>query len=136
MYKAEVTGLCPGIINDNKVAYVKSYGYKNAAKSELNDTTTCFYAASLAKPLFAYLVMQLVDEKVIDPDKPLYTYLPKPLPGYENYKDLAGDDRWKLITARIGSSFLYKSPELFKYITNTGASESGSFLYAMYALVR
>jgi CubicO group peptidase (beta-lactamase class C family) len=100
MDAAEVTGLTLGIINDNKIAYVKSYGYKNPGKNKWIDTATCFYAASLAKPLFAYLVMQLVDEKVIDPDKPLYTYLPKPLPNYEDYKDLAGDDRWKLITAR------------------------------------
>src|ERR1043165_8366133 len=77
MDTAEVTGLCLGIINDNKPAYVKSYGYKNKATNQLNDTATCFYAASLAKPLFAYLVMQLVDEHIIDLDKPLYTYLPK-----------------------------------------------------------
>jgi CubicO group peptidase (beta-lactamase class C family) len=100
MDTAEVTGLCLGIINDNKIAYVKTYGYKNAGKDQLIDTATCFYAASLAKPLFAYLVMQLVDNGVIDLDKPLSAYLPKPLPEYEYFKDLAGDDRWKLITAR------------------------------------
>jgi CubicO group peptidase (beta-lactamase class C family) len=100
MGNAEVTGLCLGIINDNKVAYVKSYGYRNKAENQLNDTATCFYAASLSKPLFAYLVMQLVDKGVINLDKPLFTYLPKPLPEYENYKDLSGDDQWKLITAR------------------------------------
>jgi CubicO group peptidase (beta-lactamase class C family) len=48
-------------------------------KNEKNDTATCFYAASLAKPLFAYIVMHLVDEKLIELDKPLYTYLPKPI---------------------------------------------------------
>lgn len=100
MDKGEVTGLCLGIINNNKVAHVKGYGYKNFVTKERNDTATCFYAASLAKPLFGYLVMQLADKRVIDLDKPLYTYLPKPLPEYENYKDLAGDNRWKLITAR------------------------------------
>ncbi len=88
MDTAEVTGLCLGIINDNKIAYVKSYGYKNKEKNELNDTATCFYAASLAKPLFVYLVMQLVDEGVINLDKPLYTYLPNLLPEYENYNTL------------------------------------------------
>ncbi len=100
MDTGEVTGLCLGIINDNKPVYIKSYGYKNKALHQLNDTATCFYAASLAKPLFGYLVMQLVDKGLIDLDKPLYTYLPKPLPEYDNYKELAGDDRWKLITAR------------------------------------
>jgi len=100
MDTAGVTGLELGIINNNHIAYLKGYGYKNKEKKELNDTATCFYAASLAKSLFAYLVMQLVDEGKIDLDKPLYIYLPKPLPEYENYKDLAGDDQWKLITAR------------------------------------
>jgi CubicO group peptidase (beta-lactamase class C family) len=100
MDAADVPGLCLGIINDNKPVYVKGYGYKNKSKNEWNDSATCFYAASLAKPLFAYLVMQLVDEGLIDLDKPVYTYLRKPIPEYANYKDLAGDDRWKLITAR------------------------------------
>jgi CubicO group peptidase (beta-lactamase class C family) len=100
MDTAQVTGLCLGIINDNKVAFVHAYGFKNKTKNEQNDTATCFDAASLSKPLFAYLVMQLRDKGVIDLDKPLYTYLPKPLSEYDNYKDLAGDERWKLITAR------------------------------------
>ena len=97
---AQLTGLQLSIINDNKIVFANSYGYRNKAKNQLNDTSTCFYAASLAKPLFAYIVMQLVDEEKIDLDKPLYLYLPKPLPEYENYIDLKGDDRWKLITAR------------------------------------
>jgi CubicO group peptidase (beta-lactamase class C family) len=45
-------------------------------------------------------VLKLVDDGVIDLDKPLYTYLPKPIAEYDKYKDLAVDDRWKLITAR------------------------------------
>ena len=100
MDTGEVTGLCMGIITNDKPDYVKSYGYKNKQRNELNDTSTCFYAASLSKPLFAYLVMQLVDEGIIDLDKPLSEYLPKPLPQYKNYKDLTGDKRWRLITAR------------------------------------
>ncbi len=101
MDTAQVTGMGVGIVNDGKIAYVNSYGYKNKPKNELNDTNTCFYAASLAKALFAYIVMQLVDEHKFDLDKPLYQYLPKPLPEYDAYKDLAGDDRWKLITGRM-----------------------------------
>ncbi len=100
MEKAGVTGLCLGIINNNRPAYIRAYGCKNKATGMQLDTATCLYAASLAKPLFGYLVMQLVDRGLIDLDKPLYTYLPTPLPEYENYKDLAGDDRWKLLTAR------------------------------------
>jgi len=29
MQKGEVTGLCLGIINDNKPVYIHTYGYKN-----------------------------------------------------------------------------------------------------------
>lgn len=100
MDTAHVTGLCLGVIRDGKIAYVQAYGYKNKPLGQLNDTATCFYGASLSKAVFAYLVMRLRDRGVIDLDKPLYTYLPKPLPEYDDYKDLAGDDRWKLLTAR------------------------------------
>lgn len=100
MHRAKVTGLCLGIVQDGQIAYVQAYGYKNKPLNRLNDTATCFYGASLSKAVFAYLVMQLVDRRLIDLDKPLYTYLPKPLPEYDKYKDLAGDERWKLVTAR------------------------------------
>ncbi|MBS1529228.1 MAG: serine hydrolase, partial [Bacteroidetes bacterium] len=86
MDTADVTGLCIGIVTDNRPVYIQAYGYKNKRTSALNDTATNFYGASLAKPLFAYTVMQLVQEGIIDLDKPLYTYLPKPLPEYDAYK--------------------------------------------------
>lgn len=100
MQSGDVDGLSIGFVYEGKPAYIKSWGYKNAAKDQPIDTATCFYAASLAKPLFTYLVMQIVDEGKIELDKPLHTYLPKPLPEYPDYQDLKGDDRWKLITAR------------------------------------
>lgn len=101
MDTAEVTGLQLGIVNNNAMVFAKGYGYSNIALKKLNDANTCFYAASLAKPLFGYVVMHLVDEGKLNLDKPLYQYLPKPLPEYEAYKDLAADNRWKLITARM-----------------------------------
>jgi CubicO group peptidase (beta-lactamase class C family) len=100
MDTAHVTGLCLGIVEDGRPAYIQAYGYKNKPANERNDTATCFYGASLSKPLFAYLVMKLVDQGKIDLDRPLYQYLPKPIPEYDRYKDLADDPRWKLLTAR------------------------------------
>ncbi len=100
MHHAGVTGLSLGIVNNNKVHYVKGYGYSNKVAKLRNDTATSFYAASLAKPVFAHLVMQLTEKGIINLDTPLYKYLPTPLPEYEGYKELAGDERWKLITAR------------------------------------
>jgi CubicO group peptidase (beta-lactamase class C family) len=58
-------------------------------------------AASLTKPAFAAMVMQLVHERVIDLDQPIYEYLPKPLPEYPTYKDLVDDSRYKQITMRM-----------------------------------
>jgi CubicO group peptidase (beta-lactamase class C family) len=59
------------------------------------------YAASFSKVAFAYLAMQLVDDGTLKLDKPIYQYLPKPLPEYSKYSDLAGDPRYKRITARM-----------------------------------
>jgi CubicO group peptidase (beta-lactamase class C family) len=100
MDTAEVAGLCLGIVEGGRVDYIQSYGFRNKALRQYNDPQTCFYGASLSKAVFAYIVMKLVDQGRIDLDKPLYTYLPKPLPEYDNYTDLAGDERWKLLTAR------------------------------------
>jgi CubicO group peptidase (beta-lactamase class C family) len=98
---AKVTGLGLAIINEDTIVYEKMYGYKNIAGNESLDTATVFYGASLSKAVFAYLCLVLVQQGVLDLDKPLYQYLDKPLPEYPRYSDLAGDDRWKLITARM-----------------------------------
>jgi CubicO group peptidase (beta-lactamase class C family) len=58
-------------------------------------------AASFSKVAFAYLVMQLLDEGILSLDKPVYQYLPKPLPEYTAYKDLADEPRYRQITARM-----------------------------------
>ncbi|MET0465959.1 MAG: serine hydrolase domain-containing protein [Chitinophagaceae bacterium] len=100
MNAAGVSGLQIGMINNNKTVLIKSYGYRNKPRSQVNNPGTSFYAASFTKSLFAVIVMQLVDQKKLDLDKPLYQYLSKPIPEYVDYKDLAGDERWKLITAR------------------------------------
>jgi CubicO group peptidase (beta-lactamase class C family) len=100
MQKADVTGLVLGMVENNTVSYLNGYGYKNRPARQPADTGTAYYAASFSKSLFAYLVMQLVDQGVLTLDKPLHEYLPKPLPEFPDYKDLAGDERWKLITAR------------------------------------
>jgi CubicO group peptidase (beta-lactamase class C family) len=100
MNAAEVTGLSLTVINDNNIVYTKSYGYRNKEKNELVDTSTCFYAASFSKAVFAYIAMQLVQEGVLDLDKPVWAYLNKPLPVYNSYNNLMDDERWKQITVR------------------------------------
>jgi CubicO group peptidase (beta-lactamase class C family) len=101
MSAARVTGLSIAILNDSKIAYMKSFGFRDREERKPLTEQTVMYGASFTKAVFAYLVMQLVEEGVINLDKPIYQYLEKPLPEYEKYKDLAGDDRYKMITARM-----------------------------------
>jgi CubicO group peptidase (beta-lactamase class C family) len=103
-------GLALAIIDHGRVRYAKAYGVRNAAGDPLRDDTV-MYGASLTKTLFAYTVLQLVDQKKLSLDAPLADYLDKPLPEYGPdpvhpdkygpYRDLAGDPRWKRITARM-----------------------------------
>ena len=101
MHEAHVTGLSLAILNDNKIAYVKSFGFRNKEAQKPLTENTVMYGASFTKSVFAYLVMQLVAEGIVDLDKPIYQYFPKPLPEYEKYQDLASDERYKLITMRM-----------------------------------
>ena len=101
MHKAHVTGLSLAIINDNKIAYVKSFGFRNKEEQKPLTENTVMYGASFTKSVFAYTVMQLVAEGIVDLDKPIYQYFPKPLPEYEKYQDLASDERYKLLTMRM-----------------------------------
>ena len=99
MRAGKVTGAAIAVLNDGKIVYLKAYG-KRDAKNALT-TDSVMSGASFTKVTFAYMVMQLVQEGVLDLDKPVYEYLPKPLPGYSRYSDLAGDERYKKITARM-----------------------------------
>lgn len=101
MREARVTGLSLAILNDNKVVYVKSFGFRNREEQMPLTENTVMYGASFTKAVFAYMVMQLVAEGILDLDRPIYQYLPKPLPEYEKYRDLPSDDRYKLITTRM-----------------------------------
>jgi CubicO group peptidase (beta-lactamase class C family) len=101
MSAAKIPGAGIAILNDQNVVYCKAYGYRDKEKSLPFTENSVMTAASLTKAAFAYLVMQSVQENVLSLDKPVYQYLSKPLPEYPDYKDLAGDDRYKKITARM-----------------------------------
>ncbi|MBK7389092.1 MAG: beta-lactamase family protein [Bacteroidetes bacterium] len=124
MKKANVQGLSLSIINKNQQPYIKSYGYKNLAKNEFLDSATVLYAASFSKAVFGYLTMKLVEEKVIDLDKPLYEYLSKPIPEYEYFSDLKSDDRWKLMNARMCLSHTTGLPNVRWVHPTTGVQDT------------
>ena len=100
MAKEDVKGLAIAVIDEGEVRHVAAYGYANVEQQRKLTTSTVMYGASLTKTAFAYMVLGLVDEGRFDLDRPLAEYLKKPLPDYEDYADLASDDRWKALTAR------------------------------------
>jgi CubicO group peptidase (beta-lactamase class C family) len=110
MARTHAKGMGVAVIDRGKVGYVRAYGIRNAKGDPLT-TDTVMYGASLTKTVFAYAVMQLVDQRKLTLDAPLKTYLDKPLPTYGPdpvfpdkygpYKDLASDPRWEKITARM-----------------------------------
>jgi CubicO group peptidase (beta-lactamase class C family) len=101
MQQARVTGTGIAIFNHGQIAYLKAYGFRDVEKHLPLTPDSVMTAASLSKAAFATMVMTLVHDGIIDLDKPVYTYLPKPLPEYPNYADLAADPRYKLITMRM-----------------------------------
>jgi CubicO group peptidase (beta-lactamase class C family) len=101
MSAAKVPGLAVAVIKDGKVSYTQAYGYANVEKQQPLRTDTIMYAASLTKAVFAYTVMQLVDEGVLSLDAPLPKLLNKPLPDYPKYADLKDDPRWQQLTPRM-----------------------------------
>jgi CubicO group peptidase (beta-lactamase class C family) len=117
MKKAGIPGLSCSIINRSKIAYCKTFGLKNNKTGELNDGQTIFVAASFSKTVFAYLVMLLVEDGIIDLNKPVQEFLNKPLPDYKKYADLKGDYRYKQITVRLCLSHSTGFPN-WRFLTN------------------
>lgn len=124
MESANVQGLSLSILNKNQKVYTKAYGFKNKLKNEMLDTSTVLYAASFSKAVFAFLTLKLIQEKVIDLDKPLYQYLSKPLTDYEYYSELKNDDRWKLFTARMCLSHTTGLPNSRWINVSTGETDT------------
>jgi CubicO group peptidase (beta-lactamase class C family) len=110
MTRTHANGMAVAVIDHGKVGYVQAYGQRNV-KGDPLATDTVMYGASLTKTVFAYTVLQLVDQGKLkldtplkdDLDKPLTSYGPDPVfpDKYGPYKDLADDPRWERITPRM-----------------------------------
>jgi CubicO group peptidase (beta-lactamase class C family) len=75
MHKREVPGVVVGIVSEGYVAWVKGYGYADKNRRILATEKTLFQAASISKPVSAWVVMKLVEEGRLDPDAPISKYL-------------------------------------------------------------
>lgn len=118
-------GLAVAVVDDGRVAYVQAYGARNAAGDPLTPDTI-MYGASLTKTVFAYSVLQLVDQGLVDLDRPVAAVLPD-LPSmydehiadyWSDWRGLADDPRWRTITPRVSlthstgfSNFYWDEPD-------------------------
>src|SRR5579863_3754937 len=93
MHQADVPGIAIAVLRNGKPYWQHNFGVKNSKTNEPVTDDTIFEAASLSKPVFAYAVLNLVDQGKLSLDVPLSTYLPKPY--------IENDARLAKITARI-----------------------------------
>lgn len=77
MGELKVPGVSISLIKDKKVYWSKSFGYAHAEAKIPVTNETMFEACSMSKPVFAYIVLKLVDEGKFELDEPLYKYLPE-----------------------------------------------------------
>ncbi len=88
-----IPGLSMAVVQNGRVVWAGAFGTLNDSARTALDPGTLFEAASLSKPVFAYMVLRLADRGEFDLDRPLYEML--------EYPRLAHDERYKRITARI-----------------------------------
>jgi CubicO group peptidase (beta-lactamase class C family) len=76
MEDAAVPGLSIALVKDGRLLWRRAFGYCSLESKQPVTTDTVFEAASLSKPVFAYLTLCLCEQGVLDLDTPLMEYLP------------------------------------------------------------
>ena len=111
--KANVHGLAIAIFNDREIVYSRAFGVKNTETGEPLRMDTVIYGASLSKAVSAVLMMKLVEEGILDLDRPLVSYSEQPVTTFtasrekawhEDLTDLKDDVLHRKITARMALS--------------------------------
>ncbi len=91
--EADIPGMSLAYFEQNQITLSQYYGYRSVENQDLINEETIFSAASLSKPISAYIVLQLMEENKLDLDKPLHSYF--------EYPDLTHDKRYLEVTARM-----------------------------------
>src|SRR5215510_2561655 len=92
LQEAAVPGASVAVVRDAKLFWRRGFGVAEATSKQRVDPDTVFEAASMSKPIFAYLVLKLCEKGLLDLDTPLTKYTS------ERYVE--NDPRLDLITAR------------------------------------
>jgi CubicO group peptidase (beta-lactamase class C family) len=93
MKELHIPGASIALIDNRKLIWSKSYGIARVDQPVPVTDETLFEACSMTKPVFAYIVLKLAEQGLLDLDRPLAEYL------RESY--IPKQDQRKHITARM-----------------------------------
>jgi CubicO group peptidase (beta-lactamase class C family) len=74
MARTQVPGVSLSLLGDRQPIWSGSFGVTRKDSGEPVGPDTLFQAASLSKPVFAYVVLELVDQGILELDRPLTHY--------------------------------------------------------------
>ncbi len=78
MKELHIPGASIALIDNRKLIWSKNYGIARVDQPVPVTDETLFEACSMTKPVFAYLVLKLVEQGRLDLDRPLAAYLREP----------------------------------------------------------
>lgn len=76
MEEIAIPGMAVSVIRDGEVVLLKGYGYANVKSRKKVDIHTPFYIASISKPVLGIALLKLVDQKKLDLNQDINSYLP------------------------------------------------------------
>jgi hypothetical protein len=119
-----ITARSVAVVDDGRTVFTRTMGVADRKARRPVDDRTVFRPASLGKPVFAYLVMRLADEGVLDLDTPVVRDLPKPLPAYPAYASLRDDTRYvrRAVRGRSGQRPRRADPGVAAYRERGGVA--------------
>lgn len=71
MAEHNIPGLSIAVINDFKIEWSKTFGYRNVNTKEPITLETIFQAASITKPIMSTLALHLVEKGILELDEPV-----------------------------------------------------------------
>jgi CubicO group peptidase (beta-lactamase class C family) len=101
-----LAGLAVGIVRDNTLVYANGFGVRNILTQDPVTPESLFHLASISKPFVATAIMQLVEQGLVDLQRPVASYLP--------YFRLS-DERSKTITVQQMLSHTGGVPNIYEY---------------------
>jgi CubicO group peptidase (beta-lactamase class C family) len=75
--KYKVNGLSIALVDGGELVWAEGFGYADRKRKKRANAETIYRIGSVSKPFTATAVMQMVEQKVFDIDRPLQEYLPE-----------------------------------------------------------